>query len=642
MISIGDILHNQYRITRYLGGGSFGEVYLAEELVSEMQVAVKVLTERGKEFQHNFQQEAKIMARLRHVNLVRLIGAFSEEDRHFLVTEYCSAGNLLDYIRSRGKLNEPDAIAIVRQIATGLDHAHHYRFDDEHIGLAHRDLKPQNIFLDAEGTVKIGDFGISRMVEGSGQFSSHVGTPEYMAPEQFDGRYDLRVDLYALGIILYHMLTGAPPFTGSHATVMKAHLFEEPTIPVGLSQQMQTLMKLLLTKKSEERMASAREVLEFLAEKEELEHQKVEGRVSSLPARPDVEKKASTGLDMVYGNTWKDKTVMVGRQPVESEIKKDQPPAEEMDQEPQKVAIRSKWLKAVRLLAPVVIGGLVFFVSQWPGPETNLSIPVNPFSNQELIPVIPRANQSKQAAWKSRWHNTKTNLMFAYIKGGSFDMGDLFGDGESDEKPLHRVILNDFYLSRTEVTVGQYRAFCLEMGRKMPDEPPWGWQNNHPVVNVSWYDAMAFCQWLGGRLPTEAEWEYAAREGGKKVRFGNGLDNANRAEINYKSDPVMVNTDTSTDVYYIKLTEVACFADNSLGLYDMSGNVWEWCSDWYNKEYYQNTLQNNPTGPDAGTYRVLRGGSWNRSQMFCRASGRGKCQPANCDNNIGFRVAHSY
>ncbi|MFQ6115537.1 MAG: formylglycine-generating enzyme family protein, partial [bacterium] len=112
-------------------------------------------------------------------------------------------------------------------------------------------------------------------------------------------------------------------------------------------------------------------------------------------------------------------------------------------------------------------------------------------------------------------------LEWIFVKGGTFEMGDWWGDGGDDEKPVHTVTVLDFWMSKYEVTVAQFRAFCQATGHKMPKQPDWN-QDHHPVVNVTWHNAIAFCRWLDGRLPREAEWEYAARVGGKEIKYPNG------------------------------------------------------------------------------------------------------------------------
>ncbi len=236
------------------------------------------------------------------------------------------------------------------------------------------------------------------------------------------------------------------------------------------------------------------------------------------------------------------------------------------------------------------------------------------------------------------WRDPKTGIEFVLIKGGTFQMGDLFDEGDSDEKPVHTVTVSDFYLAKTEVSVGQYKIY----NRKLIDMPSSDWQDKLPMVNVSWQAAVDFCNWMGCRLPTEAEWEYAAREGGRKVRFGNGKDIADPVEMNYDASPGNVDTYARAGIYRRTTLPVGSFAANSLGLYDMSGNVWEWCQDWYKFDFYRRrSSSTNPVGPANGEERVLRGGCWGGYPKDCRASNRYKSRPSDNLFFIGFRVARS-
>ena len=171
--------------------------------------------------------------------------------------------------------------------------------------------------------------------------------------------------------------------------------------------------------------------------------------------------------------------------------------------------------------------------------------------------------------------------------------------------------------------------------------------DNLPVENVSWNDVQEYLKKLNAktfknyRLPTEAEWEYAAREGGRRVRFGNGKDIANPSEINFNSSKDYKKDYSVVGVYREKTTPVGSFNANALGLYDMSGNVWEWCSDyWYSS--YNSSAVSNPTGAATGSIRVLRGGCWDNYPRDCRAAGRSYSSPARRGSYLGFRVAVSF
>ena len=205
---------------------------------------------------------------------------------------------------------------------------------------------------------------------------------------------------------------------------------------------------------------------------------------------------------------------------------------------------------------------------------------------------------------------------------------------------MHLVSLNDFYIGTKEVTQKQWKDI---MGKNPSNFKNCG---ECPVENVSWDDVQEFIQKLNAktgrqyRLPTEAEWEYAAREGGQAVLFGNGKNMANPAEINFAA-----STDKKPysviGIYRIKTTPAGSFPPNALGLYDMSGNVWEWCSDWYNAYYYSNSPSTNPLGPATGTSRVIRGGSYFYNPESLRVAYRTNYKPSESKSELGFRLART-
>ena len=227
------------------------------------------------------------------------------------------------------------------------------------------------------------------------------------------------------------------------------------------------------------------------------------------------------------------------------------------------------------------------------------------------------------------------------IKGGTFKMGSTTGD--ADEMPVHSVTLSNYYISKYEVTVAQYKEFCIATNRKMPSEPPaswydehdhavkWQWYYSYPIVNVTWYDANAYCKWLSDTtgeeysLPTEAQWEYAARGGHQSKHYTYaGSNNIN--EVAWY--------DETTDEKGLK--PVGRMRPNELGLYDMSGNAWEWCNDFYGK--YSSSSQKDPKGPPSGNYKVIRGGSWYNIDDMCRSTLRDGPKPNFSDFYTGFRV----
>lgn len=216
------------------------------------------------------------------------------------------------------------------------------------------------------------------------------------------------------------------------------------------------------------------------------------------------------------------------------------------------------------------------------------------------------------------------------LTGSDFVMGS--ERGGSDEKPAHTVRLNSFYIDKYEVTVKEFRKFCEAVNHEMPVQPSWN-KDDHPVVNVTFNDAQAYAKWRGKRLPTEAEWEFVARGGDPRAEYPwkNGDDS--RAFSNFKG--------TGGRDKWEKTSPVGSFAPNIFGVYDIGGNVREWCSDWYDRGYSGSGLAVNPSGPKSGTRKVVRGGSWDYEEHYMKITNRDKSIPSNKSYNIGFRCAKS-
>ncbi len=243
-----------------------------------------------------------------------------------------------------------------------------------------------------------------------------------------------------------------------------------------------------------------------------------------------------------------------------------------------------------------------------------------------------------------QWEEPYLKPLMIYVEGGTFQMGRRTGDTardtqkQTDDETPHQVTVSGFTICKYEVTVEQFRNFCTDTGRSMPTGQV---QDDHPVMNVTWDDAVAYCAWLSDktgenyRLPTEAEWEYAARGGNKSAGtiYAGG---------NTLSEVGWFNTQT--------VMPVGQKRPNELGLYDMSGNVWEWCSDWYGPYTVSREALDNPKGPEqrvgTNTVHVHRGGSFMFGAIYCRVAFRGgtifstgAVDPATFKNNtLGFRV----
>ncbi len=234
------------------------------------------------------------------------------------------------------------------------------------------------------------------------------------------------------------------------------------------------------------------------------------------------------------------------------------------------------------------------------------------------------------------------------IPAGEFIMGTDSEGANADQKPAHRVYLDAFYIDKHEVTNAQFEAFIVDSGyqnRKLWTVAGWNFiqknqiktllhhgQNSvstapdHPVIGVSWYEASAYASWVGKRLPTEAEWEKAARGTDRSIYpWGNEMD---FSRLNYFS-------------HHEKILGVGSFPSGAspYGILDMAGSVWEWCADWYREDYYPQSSQKNPKGPDSGEYRVLRGGGWDSIRLQLRTFYRYYNEADRRAYNTGFRCA---
>ncbi|MBN2769204.1 MAG: SUMF1/EgtB/PvdO family nonheme iron enzyme [Spirochaetes bacterium] len=295
-------------------------------------------------------------------------------------------------------------------------------------------------------------------------------------------------------------------------------------------------------------------------------------------------------------------------------------------------------------------------------PTTSSYTPTSNITAGTYFWKVLATNPAGTSAYTNAWSVTITSS-FVYVQGGTFEMGDHFSEGYIDELPLHSVTVSDFYMGATEVTQAEWSAY-------MPAEDwsLYGTGDTYPAYYISFYEIIKYCNlrsiaegltpcytinsstdpadwgtvpissnatwnasvcnWAanGYRLPSEAEWEYASR---------GGIHNAD----NYRYSGS--NTDDDVAWYYANSGStshpVGLKVANQIGLYDMSGNLWEWCNDWYGS--YTSDAQINPYGPTTGTYRVKRGGSWDQNATSCRVADRNAGFPSDSDYYIGFRLA---
>jgi serine/threonine protein kinase len=281
-LGAGSVL-GKCRLTSRIGHGGMGVVWEARHLTLEIPVAVKILREQGlsatesARYRERFQREARIAARLSHPGLVRVLDFGEDGGRPYLVMELVQGWTLEQYLSRQTMLSEKLAIQVVGHVCAALSVAHE-------AGIIHRDIKPSNILIDKEGKLKVSDLGLARdlMAPALTGPDGILGTPLYIAPEVIDGLEDVdcRADLYSVGVMLYQMLFGKPPFQGGAAQILHAHAFQQPDLEpppgVEVSSATRSLLRRLLEKRPDKRIDSANQVVAICRSI----HARLEGRSS--------------------------------------------------------------------------------------------------------------------------------------------------------------------------------------------------------------------------------------------------------------------------------------------------------------------------------------------------------------------------
>lgn len=573
MLTPGTSLQNRYRIKHLLGSGGEGAVYFARDERSNIDVALKECIIIDDRLLRQFERVARLLATLEHPALPKVYTHFSENNTQFLVMEYIAGDDLLQTRAKRGsQFSTDEVLEWANQLLDALEYLH-----SQQPPIIHRDIKPQNIKLAANGKVVLLDFGLSK----HDASSVGIGTLSYAPLEQILGQgTDARSDLYSLAASLYQLMTG---LQAASAWVR----FKEPPdrlrpankVSAAVSPAIAEILNRALSLDRGQRPASASEMRKLL-----LDARKPPGFIkTSLPSF-DFE---TVTLDSVGNVT--DRRKGQARQLIED------------------------------------LGGGV-------------------------------------------------TLEMVEIPAGSFLMGSPEREaGRYDhEGPQHKVMISQpFYMGKYPVTQSQWRAVprILKVNMDLPSDPStfrgdnlpaeeviweddverWigvlDYDDNLPAEEVSWEEAMEFCARLSKatgktyRLPTEAEWEYACRAGTTTpFAFGETIT------------PVIVNYDGNYAYASAlkgenrqKTTSVGSLGvANGFGLYDMHGNVWEWCMDWYSGNYYSQSPGTDPKGPDTGSARVMRGGSSLYPAHDCRSAFRRGHTPGYRALAFGFRLLRTY
>ena len=689
----GTTLKGRYRIDEMVGRGGMAEVYKAWDNQRHYHVALKVLRAdlaEDREFDRRFRREAQALARLAHRNIVRVYSFEREGRLAYIVMDYVEGITLRTRLfDADGPLPISEFLSILQQIVGALHYAHSQK-------VLHRDVKPGNIMIQPDGVTLVADFGIAKAADLATMTTAMPGTPAYMSPEQCRSEpLDVRTDVYSLGVVAYEMLAGRRPFRGDSAeagtgsTREKLRWEQMHAAPPSLRRlnpavprEAERVVLKALAKERGTRWPTA--LVFWQALEGALGRQReVEAAAEPVPIRPR--------------RQLAEERVAVSPPPRAGARPPSISPAAAAAAQPRAVA--EPGYRAARLartppwvwaLVGVMVTGFLILVlalmsndraerqptntpapvavataqptntpqpaDTAPSPPTNTPRPADtatsPPTNtpRPSDTATPRPTNTRRPTATPRapagggvQARAKDGMALVYVPAGEFEMGSI--EGASDERPVHTIWLNSFWIDQTEVTNTQYRQ-CAEAGAcEAPTECDWGiptyedeTKADHPVVCVDWFGAQAYCEWAGGRLPTEAEWEYAARGPAQNTYpWGDTFDGEllNYCDANCEYD----HRDSMHDDGYEMTAPVGSYSDGAswCGALDMAGNVWEWVADRYDNDHYADSPSRNPTGPSAGDYRVLRGGSWTGLAKNVRSADRDYDRPSPRYHAVGFR-----
>jgi formylglycine-generating enzyme required for sulfatase activity len=661
----------RYRILEQLGQGGMAVVYKAYDTRLERDVALKVirteniLPSQSEKFLRRFEREAKAQAKFEHPNIVPVHDYGEYEGAPYLVMAYRPGGTL------KQKLDSPisfqEAAQLLFPISSALAYAH-----DRNV--LHRDVKPSNILMAEDGSPTLTDFGIAKLLESDEATLTGtglgIGTPEYMAPEQWKGKSVPQTDIYAVGVVLYELITGRKPYTADTPAAVAIIQATEPLprpseLVPGLPEKVEKVLYKALALEPEDRyesMAAFGKVLGELGQEVE-----VEVVVEETPAVVEKPKESEPEPTPVIPH--------VSESELETIDEVISPPTRDRE----KKKLPWLWIGLGLLLTVIVVGGGIGLalsgdeVAEIEPTDTAKVTVTSTMTTTSTVTItqtlttmptdMPTHTPTHTLGIGSRLVREKDGMEMVYIPAGEFEMGASADEGYElcqeyrddckrswfeSEEPVHTVYVDAYWIDMYEVTNTQFAAFLNEMGNQEEGGVTWlntgsdyvrihksgevwsadsGYED-HPVVEVSWYGAAAYAEWVGGRLPTEAEWEKAARGGveGQMYPWGN-------------EDPVCtLGAENGTQFLDCGgVLEVGSFAPNGYGLYDMVGNVYEWVADWYDENFYAISPAENPLGPSSGTKRVLRGGAF-VSQSCVRCACRGHDSPHIRIYDSGFRV----
>ncbi|HKQ79167.1 MAG TPA: bifunctional serine/threonine-protein kinase/formylglycine-generating enzyme family protein [Blastocatellia bacterium] len=681
MLDNGTLLQERYRIVRLLAHGGMGAVYEAEAVhLGNAQVAVKqtFYNEQQRTMREQFEREAATMARLRHPALPRVSDHFVEGGGQFLVMEFVPGADLLSLLNRRGQPFEcRRVIAWAETLLDALNYIH-----TQYPPVIHRDIKPQNLKLTPRGELFLIDFGLAKngATPTHSSASLHAYTLSYAPPEQIKGAgTDPRSDLYSLGATLHHLLAGEPPIDSRvREEVMRYQAPDPLRLLHQIDPQIPPAVALVIARSlaldREARYASAAAMLQALRESGSLiatiapetpssrppqtqEERRLpsqsspsESAAERLPLAPSREQsrqiaperpsrlgesKRHAGFAPVPATLNATKAIIIGAAlalPVAA------------------LAVYFAFIAGRSSGGPVIkSNGIVIPGSGVTEVQGNVKLPTGvappgSIGNFSFETVILDKNGNAQSRQKKQARHFGEDLggdvimELVEIPGGEFTMGSPKEEESRipNEGPQRRVTLPSFWMGKYEITQEQWREVAKLPIVKSDFDPdpsfPLYKHGKTPVSGVSWEDAVEFCKRLSRktgreyRLPSEAEWEYAARAGtATPFAFGPTIT------------PVVANCFQKRP-----MTIGSLGVANAFGLFDMHGNVWEWCQDERHDDYEDLSANGSWKKEGDQRFRTLRGGCWGLTEIkLCRSALRYQDAPEARSLIYGFRVITS-